>query len=389
MPRPLSRVSQVVVSGPLVPFIEAYRWELRRRGYTPLTVVNLLRQVARLSQWLDDRGLGVEEFDAQRVEEFLAFQRAEGRHRAQWSRPGLWCLLALLEGLGVLEHERPVPVLSPSEALLGSFESYLLSERALAAGTVRGYVDHARRFLDGLPPDTALGAVSAAEVIAALRRVAGAVSVSTAQNFRAGLRAFLRFCFIEGILAVDLSGAALAVTGRRREFLPAGSNPPRLARCLAPVIAGPRSGDATTQRWSCSSAWACVPARWPGWAWTTSTGAPASSLCAARARAWTGCPCPRRWARRSPPICNADDPEASDERCSCEPELRSDRSRSAQSDRPCVGRADAPGSPRSAHTGYATRWLVRWSAPECPWSKSVRCYATRVCSRARSMPGWT
>lgn len=231
MPRPISRVSQVVVSGPLVPFIEAYRWELRRRGYTPLTVVNLLRQVARLSQWLDDRGLGVEEFDAQRVEEFLAFQRAEGTHRAQWSRPGLWCLLALLEGLGVLEHERPVPVLSPSEALLGSFESYLLSERALAAGTVRGYVDHARRFLDGLPPDTALGAVSAAEVIAALRRVAGAVSVSTAQNFRAGLRAFLRFCFIEGILAVDLSGAALAVTGRRREFLPRGIEPAQ-ARAL-------------------------------------------------------------------------------------------------------------------------------------------------------------
>jgi integrase/recombinase XerD len=220
-----------VVTGPLVPFIEAFRRELRRRGYTPLTVVNLLRQVARLSRWLDDRGLGVEQLDAQRVEEFLAFQRAEGRHRAQWSRPGLRCLLAVLEELDALEHEGRVPVLSPSEALLCSFQGYLLSERALAAGTVRGYVDHARRFLDGLPPGTVLGEVTAAEVTTALRRVAGAVSVSAAQNFRAGLRAFLRFCFTEGIVAVDLSGAALAVTGRRREFLPRGIEPAQ-ARAL-------------------------------------------------------------------------------------------------------------------------------------------------------------
>jgi integrase/recombinase XerD len=231
MPRPVSRLSRVVVTGPLVPFTEAYRWELRRRGYTPRSVVNQLRQVAHLSRWLEDRGLGVERLDAERVEEFLAFQRAGGRRRAQWSRPGLWCLLAVLEGLGALEHEGRVPVLPPSEALLCSFEGYLLSERALASGTVRGYVDHARRFLDGLPPGAVLGEVTAAEVTTALRRVAGTVSVSAAQNFRAGLRAFLRFCFTEGIVAVDLSGAALAVTGRRRVFLPRGIEPAQ-ARAL-------------------------------------------------------------------------------------------------------------------------------------------------------------
>lgn len=65
----------------------------------------------------------------------------------------------------------------------------------------------------------------------ALRRVADAVSVAAVQNFRAGLRAFLRFCFTEGILAVDLSGAALAVTGRRRVFLPRGIEPAQ-ARAL-------------------------------------------------------------------------------------------------------------------------------------------------------------
>lgn len=231
MSRATSRLSRVVVAGPLAPFVRAYRLELRGRGYTPRSAVNELRQVARLSGWLEDRELSVERLNRERVEEFLVFQRAGGRHRAHWSRPGLWCLLEVLEVLGALSHEEPAPALSLSETLLGSFQRYLLVERALAPGTVRGYVDHARKFLDGLPPGTALGEVTAADVITALRRVADAVSVAAAQNFRAGLRAFLRFCFTQGILAVDLSGAALAVTGRRRVCLPRGIEPAQ-ARAL-------------------------------------------------------------------------------------------------------------------------------------------------------------
>ncbi len=231
MPKATSRLSRVVVRGPLAPFVEVYRLELRRRGYTPRSAVNELRQVARLSGWLADRKLDAERLERERVEEFFAFQRAGGRHRAQWSRPGLWCLLDVLEELGALEHEEQASALSLSETLLYSFERYLLTERALAPGTVRGYVDHARQFLDGLAPGTTLEEVTAPDVTAALHRVADAVSVATAQNFRAGLRAFLRFCFTEGIVAVDLSGAALAVTGRRRVSLPRGIEPAQ-ARAL-------------------------------------------------------------------------------------------------------------------------------------------------------------
>jgi integrase/recombinase XerD len=225
MPRPGSRLSRVVVTGPLAPFAETYRRELRRRGYTPRSVVNELRQSARLSCWLEDRGLGAARLNRERVEEFLAFQRAGGTHRSEWSRPVLWCLLEVLEDLGALEHGERTSVASPTEALLSSFGTYLLNERALASSTVRGYVDHARRFLGGLPAGTSLAEVTASDVTAALRREAAAVSVAATQYFRAGLRAFLRFSFTEGLLESDLSGAALAVTGRRRTALPRGIEP--------------------------------------------------------------------------------------------------------------------------------------------------------------------
>ena len=89
---PASRVSRVVMTGPLAPFAGVYELELRRRRYTPLAVVNQLRQVARLSHWLETNGLAVAALTGERVEEFLALQRASGRYRAQWSRPGLLCL---------------------------------------------------------------------------------------------------------------------------------------------------------------------------------------------------------------------------------------------------------------------------------------------------------
>jgi hypothetical protein len=39
MARPTSRVSGVLMRGPLVPFEDAYREELRRRGYTVRSAV--------------------------------------------------------------------------------------------------------------------------------------------------------------------------------------------------------------------------------------------------------------------------------------------------------------------------------------------------------------
>jgi integrase len=221
--------SRVLMTGPLAPFADDFKGALTGRGYTGHTREQKLRQMARLSAWLEAGGLPVAEL-RRRVEEFLAFERSIGRHRSDLSRPGLMCLLEILEELGELERDEP-PVISPTEALLALFESYLLRERALARGTVRGYVDHARRFLGWLPEGTSLAEVRASDVIAALRREAATVSVAATQYFRAGLRAFLRFSFTEGLIEGDLSGAALAVTGRRRTTLPRGIEP-EAARAL-------------------------------------------------------------------------------------------------------------------------------------------------------------
>jgi len=222
MARPTSRVSRVLMTGPLAPFADAYRVELRERGYTPLSIVNELRQAARFSRWLEAGGLTVAEVSEARVEQFFEWQRANWRHRHSWSRPGLRCLLDVLRELGVLAAEEPARMGSRTDALLVRFERYLLAERGLAAGTVVLYLRSARRFVEGLPPDRGIAGLVAGDVTAAVLRESESVSVSAAQNFVSGLRWFLRFCFIEGLVGSDLSRAALFARGRSSSPLPRG-----------------------------------------------------------------------------------------------------------------------------------------------------------------------
>lgn len=219
MARPSSRVDGVCVTGPLAPFVEAYSVELAARGYRPLSVVGELRQLRRLSAWLASGGVAVSELDRLRVEEFLAWQRAGGRSRARWSRPGLLVLLDVLRGLDVLGVERVAEV-SATDELLGAFCRYLRGERGLAEGTIAGYSRHARVFLDGLG-DHGLDGVDAGDVTQAVSRFAAAgVSVSATRFFVSGLRAFLRYCYVAGLVATDLSPAALFAAGRGPSPLP-------------------------------------------------------------------------------------------------------------------------------------------------------------------------
>ena len=213
-----------VDDGPLVSFEDAYREELRRRGCTVRSAVCEVRQVARFSRWLDADGLGVGEVSETSIDEFLAWQRVGGRYRSQRSRPGLWCLLDVLRAVGVVAAETSAVPVSPTDVLVERFECYLVAERGLAAGTVALYSACVRRFVGGLPADGKLADVSAADVSAAVLRESERVSVSATQNFVNGVRAFLRLCFIEGLIASDVSQAAMLVRGRSSSSLPRGIN---------------------------------------------------------------------------------------------------------------------------------------------------------------------
>lgn len=179
--------------------------------------------MAHLSRWMESEQVSVRGLTPAHADEFVVARRAAmGTGNA--SRRALTTLLELLVEEGAIAHAAlvDVPVASRYDATLARFETYLLAERGLADCTARAYLARVRRFVMEHAADRRLGDLCAADVVTAVRAEAARVSVGSTQYFVAGLRAFLRFCFLDGVTGVDLSAAALAVTGRRHSLLPRG-----------------------------------------------------------------------------------------------------------------------------------------------------------------------
>jgi integrase/recombinase XerD len=221
MSKPKSKVLEVTVRGPLAAVAEDFRASLLAAGYTPLTAVNKLRSLGYLSSWLQARDIEVGDLTEERVQEYLRERRAEG-HVWEISMRALKPLLELLASRGMLPPAVKVQPTDSLQVLLARFLGYLVEERGLVASTAVGYVRDTRRFLGSLAPNGNVGQLTAADIPHAIRAETVGLSVATVQGFVSTVRSFLRFCHLEGLTDVDLSTAALSMTGRRHSPLPRG-----------------------------------------------------------------------------------------------------------------------------------------------------------------------
>jgi len=230
--------SRVRVTGELATFAEAFREELIGQGYSPLSAANQVRVMAHVSRWLAGRGLSVQEFTAERGQEFLADRRGQG-YTCWLSDKGIEPLFRFLRDRGVAPAVlASVPGSSPVEVLLAEYRRYLIVERGLADSTVRHRLDAAELFLmdrcrsraDG---DMALGELTAAEVIGFVTGQCRDRSVGWCKNLVSDLRSLLRFLHVAGHLRTSLVSAVPAVAGWRGGSLPRAVAPAKVAGLLA------------------------------------------------------------------------------------------------------------------------------------------------------------
>jgi integrase/recombinase XerD len=212
----MNGVLRVRVVGPLEPYAAGFAAELTRLGYTFFSARGQLGLAAHLSRWLAGEGLDVAALTAAVAAEFVVARRAAG-YTAYRSPKALSPLLGYLRGLGVTP--RPVASVpeSPGEVLLERYRRYLVGERGLGTPTARGYVDLVRPFVIGRA--TAHGVdvagLSASDVVGFVLAVGGERPPKTAQRTVSALRSLLRFCQVEGLLAVPLAPAVPSVANRR------------------------------------------------------------------------------------------------------------------------------------------------------------------------------
>jgi integrase/recombinase XerD len=227
---------QVRVSGPLAPFAGGFSGELARLGYTSLSARLQLQLMAHLSRWLAGERLDAVALTPAVVERFLAARRAAGYGNHRTAR-GLAPLLGYLRAAGAAPPSAPAVASTPVDALLERYRRYLLVERGLSAGTVRGYVDVVRPFLagrasaEGLDLELLTAAGVTAYVVAACREPRG--RGGSAKLMVTGLRSLLGFLHVDGILEESLTGAVPAVAGWRLAGLPRALEPGQVRLLLA------------------------------------------------------------------------------------------------------------------------------------------------------------
>lgn len=208
--------------GPLAPFVEDYEVRLRASGYSARSVTSALRDMARLSRWLEGRRLSVADLSTELLQEFLGQLPRRRGGGSVCSGRALSQVFEVLDKDGERSRRAYKEPASPSEAILASFERFLLQERAVNFSTASLYVTRARRFLVWCAPNGELHKLTASDVTGAVLQASTSVSVGATKVFVTALRSFLRFSFIEGLTPSDLSPAALSVARRHRSSLPMG-----------------------------------------------------------------------------------------------------------------------------------------------------------------------
>ena len=133
----------------------------------------------------------------------------------------MW-LLEVLRDLGVAVAPTAVPPVSWDEVLIDRYVQHLSEERGLVADTVNGYVLAARSLLAVIGSVEGLAGLNAATVSRFVQDRCRGLSVRSAERLVGGLRSFLRFLLVDGVIVVALSDAVPSVARWTQAGLPRG-----------------------------------------------------------------------------------------------------------------------------------------------------------------------
>jgi integrase/recombinase XerD len=221
-------------SGTLAGYLSGFCEELSRCGYGPVRLGAHLELFTDLCQWTEREGITPAGLDSGQVAAFLADRRRRGRTdliSPAGSRP----LIGYLAGAGAIPRQQFVIPDGPAREVLERYRRYLQTERGLTEQTAERYTQIAVRFAAGLERGREIcwQKVRARDVTRFLLGNCPQRRSGHAPEAVPALRAFLRFCHLDGVIPAALDGAVPAAAGTRMSPLPKGIPDGDLDRLLA------------------------------------------------------------------------------------------------------------------------------------------------------------
>lgn len=213
--------ARVLRAGPLGHHVDGFVEALVSTGYERASIHAKVLVAAQFGRWLERRGHCVCDIDEGQVHEFLRWRRRRYRaHRG--AEATVVQLLRRLRAAGVL----PPAVVSvhrgEATEIEDQYATYLREERALTRATLINYLPLVDRFLVdrfGEGP-VRVKQLKAADVTRFVLRYAHTMSPGRAKLLVTTMRSFLRFLFLRGETAMDLTPSAPTVADWRLTKVP-------------------------------------------------------------------------------------------------------------------------------------------------------------------------
>jgi site-specific recombinase XerD len=194
--------------------VDAFVKSLSGSGYAALTVRTKRQIVVSFARWTRQRQIAVADLDESHVATFLDQARRRSKSRDAVKRSALRLLLKYLCAEGEVSTPPPPSDQSPVAVLQERYESHLRRERGLADKSVRTYRHFIREFLVervGTTDSTCAAALNPQDVRDFLLDRIRKRPTKSSKLLATALRSFLRFLFLRGETAVDLSLAVPTV----------------------------------------------------------------------------------------------------------------------------------------------------------------------------------
>lgn len=221
----------MVMQGPLAPWASGMAERLRALGYTPRLVDRHLHLAGALSGFLDRRGLRAADVSPEVIEAFVTAVRAKGNSKRPTARSLSW-LVDYLGQVGVPIAPVAAVERTGPQGLIERYRNYLTVERGLDPGTIANYVRVVTGFL-AAQGGRQLEALSAADVSQYMTSQCRQVSTRAAERLATGLRSFLGFALVEGLISRPLTGAVPSIARWSGAGLPRGLTSDQVAGLLA------------------------------------------------------------------------------------------------------------------------------------------------------------